>query len=205
LRKIIVISVVLFVSVQVFGQNDSVKLNKDSISGRVYLLQQVKRNGEVLPEVNIREVAVVAPHAATKKSWYRKYDRLTYNLRTVYPYAVIVRSKLTEVNEALAGIKEEKERRKYLKDFEKEVFRDYEDDISNLTLTQGRLLLKLIDRETSNTSYDLIREYRGGISAAFWQGVARIFGTNLKEEYDPYGTDVVIELIVQDIESGRLW
>ena len=195
---------ILFASVQVSGQNDSVRQNIDSISGRVYLLQQVKRNGEILPEVNIKEVTVVAPHAAAKKSWYRKYDRLTYNLRTVYPYAVIVRSKLAEVNEALAGIKEEKERRRYIKDFEKEVFRDYEDDMNDLTLTQGRLLLKLIDRETSNTSYELIRQYRGGISAAFWQGVARIFGTNLKEEYDPFGADVVIELIVQDIESGRL-
>jgi len=73
-----------------------------------------------------------------------------------------------------------------------------------MTITQGRLLIKLIDRETQNTSYELIRQYRGGLSAAFWQGVARIFGTNLKEEYDPYGEDALIELIIINIEAGLL-
>ena len=73
-----------------------------------------------------------------------------------------------------------------------------------LTITQGRLLIKLIDRETQNTSYALIREYRGWFSAAFWQGIARIFGTNLKDEYDAYGQDALIELIIWEIDSGRL-
>ena len=65
-----------------------------------------------------------------------------------------------------------------------------------MTITQGRLLIKLIDRETQNTSYELIKDYRGKFSAAFWQGIARIFGTNLKEEYDAYGEDALIELII---------
>jgi hypothetical protein len=73
-----------------------------------------------------------------------------------------------------------------------------------MTITQGRLLIKLIDRETLNTSYDLIRQYRGTFSAAFWQSIARIFGTNLKEEYDPYGEDAVMEIILNEIESGNL-
>ena len=73
-----------------------------------------------------------------------------------------------------------------------------------MTITQGKLLIKLIDRETMNTSFDLIKQYRGGFSASFWQAIARIFGTNLKEEYDPYGQDILIELIIQDIEIGLL-
>ena len=73
-----------------------------------------------------------------------------------------------------------------------------------MTITQGRLLIKLIDRETQNTSYALIKDYRGKLSAAFWQGIARIFGTNLKEEYDPNGDDALIESIVQEIDAGRL-
>jgi hypothetical protein len=73
-----------------------------------------------------------------------------------------------------------------------------------MTITQGRLLIKLISRETQNSSYDLIRTYKGKLSAMFWQGIARIFGTNLKEEYDPSGEDVLIEKIIQEIESGRL-
>jgi hypothetical protein len=73
-----------------------------------------------------------------------------------------------------------------------------------MTISQGRLLIKLIDRETQNTSYDLIKDYRGKFSAAFWQGIARIFGTNLKEEYDRFGDDALIEIILMEIESGRL-
>ena len=73
-----------------------------------------------------------------------------------------------------------------------------------MTISQGRILIKLIDRETRNTSYTLIRDYRGKFSAAFWQGIARFFGTNLKEEYDPYGEDALIEAIIKEIDAGRL-
>jgi hypothetical protein len=171
------------------------------------LLQKIKRNGEVLPEVAIKEVTVVGHHRSSARrtqSQFRKYDRLIYNLKKTYPYAVIVRTRLNQVNEDLSKIEDEKSRRKYIKDVEKEVFREYENDIQDMTITQGRLLLKLIDRETQNTSYDIIKQYRGGLNAAFWQGIARLFGTNLKEEYDPYGEDALIEIIVCEIEAGLL-
>ena len=187
-----------------FGQIDSSKQINDTLPDRVYLLQQVKRDGVTMPEIQIKEVTVVGKSTRSRKVWVRRYDRLVYNLKTVYPYALIVRERLGQVNEELARMKTDKERRKYIKQFEKDIFGEYEDDVRNMTITQGRLLLKLIDRETQNTSFELIRLYRGGLSAAFWQGIARIFGTNLKEEYDPYGADVVIELILQDIEAGRL-
>jgi hypothetical protein len=116
----------------------------------------------------------------------------------------MVRMKLNQVNEELKNISDEKERKNYIKNVEKDVFAEYEDDMRNMTLTQGKLLIKLIDRETQNTSYALIRDYRGKFSAAFWQGVARIFGTNLKEEYDPYGEDAIIELIIMEVDAGRL-
>ena len=116
-----------------------------------------------------------------------------------------MRYRLNQVNNDLRNITNEKDRKEYLKKVEKSVFADYEDDIQQMTITQGRLLIKLIDRETQNTSYELIREYRGKLSAAFWQGIARIFGTNLKEEYDGYGDDVLIELIINDLfVNGRL-
>jgi len=73
-----------------------------------------------------------------------------------------------------------------------------------MTITQGNLLIKLIYRETYNTSYNLIREFRGGFSAAFWQGIARIFGTDLKADYDPFGEDAVMEIILIEIEAGNL-
>jgi hypothetical protein len=202
----ILFSILLFLPFlsETYGQTDSVKTKNDTIQDRVYLLQQVKRDGVTMPEIQIKEVTVVGKPSGVRKTWIRRYDRLVYNLKTVYPYALSVRSRLGQVNEELAGINDDRERRKYLKNVEKQVFGEYEDDIRDMTITQGRLLIKLIDRETQNTSYELIRLYRGGFSAAFWQGIARIFGTNLKDEYDPYGADVVIELILQDIETGRL-
>jgi hypothetical protein len=117
---------------------------------------------------------------------------------------MIVRERLSGVNAELATKSDEKERRLYLKNVEKDVLGEFEDDVRDMTITQGKLLIKLIYRETYNTSYELIRQYRGGINAAFWQGIARIFGTNLKAEYDPYGEDILIELIIQDIQSGLL-
>ena len=73
-----------------------------------------------------------------------------------------------------------------------------------LTFTQGKILIKLIDRETQITSYDLIRQYRGKFSATFWQGIARIFGANLKSNYDANGDDYLIEQVIREIEAGRL-
>lgn len=165
----------------------------------------MNRNGETLPEVEIKEVSVLAHSKSGERkvqSDYRKYQRLLYNLKLVYPYALIVRSKLSLANDDLTQLKSDKERRKYIKNFEKTIFDEYEGQISEMTIAQGRLLIKLIDRETQNTSYDLIRQYRGGLTAAFWQGIARIFGTNLKEGYDPYGEDAIIEFIVRDMEAG---
>jgi hypothetical protein len=192
---------------KISGQADTLQNKNDTVPGRLYLLQKVTRNGITLPEVDIKEVTIIGyPHGSTQKSTlqFRKYDRLVYNLKRVYPYSLIVREKLGEVNKELSELSDDRERRRYIKDVEKEVFGKYEDDIKQLTITQGHLLLKLIDRETQNTSYELIKEYRGGLSAAFWQGIARIFGTNLKEEYDPFGNDIVIEFIIQEIEAGRL-
>jgi hypothetical protein len=186
------------------GQIDSLKQRNDTLQGKSYLLQNVKRNGVMLPEVEIKEVTVYAHPQFTRKSDFRKYERLVYNLKKVYPYALMVRTKLFKVDQDISNIKSEKERKEYLKKVEKNVFADYEGDIRDMTITQGRLLIKLIDRETQNTSYTLIKDYRGKLAAAFWQGIARIFGSNLKEEYDPNGEDALIESIILEIDAGRL-
>jgi hypothetical protein len=194
---------ILYVT-NILGQADSLKQINDTVPGRSFLLQNIKRDGVTLPEVEIKEVTVLARPGITTKRDLRKYERLVYNLKKVYPYAFMVRIKLNRVNEDLINVKSEKERKDYLKSVEKNIFAQYEGDVRDMTITQGRLLIKLIDRETQNTSYALIKEYRGKVAAAFWQGIARIFGTNLKEEYDPYGSDVLIEYIIQEIEAGRL-
>jgi hypothetical protein len=186
------------------AQNDTIENKVNQESDSVFILQNVERDGVVLPEMEIKEVNIIGHRTMTRRSEFSRYNRLVYNIKRVYPYALIVRSTLGEVNEILAGIHDDNERRKYLREFERKIFQEYEGDMRKMTLTQGRLLIKLIDRETQNTSYALIRDYRGKFSAAFWQSIARIFGTNLKDEYDPYGEDLLIELIINEIELGRL-
>jgi len=186
------------------AQTDSLKQRNDTLQGRSFLLQKVNRNGVTLPEVEIKEVTVYAHPRFPRKSDFRKYERLIYNLKKVYPYALIVRSRLARVDDDMRNINNEIDRKEYLKKVEKDVFAEYEGAIRDMTITQGRLLIKLIDRETLNTSYTLIKDYRGKIAAAFWQGIARIFGTNLKEEYDPYGEDALIESIILEIDAGNL-
>lgn len=205
------ILIFLLVPLYLNGQTDTTRKTPDTSAGRVYLLQKVKRNGVTLPEAEIKEVVIVAgrqmPDEGSSRryqSLFRKYERTVYNVKRVYPYARIVHDKLASVNTDLENITNERDRKEYMKQVESDVFRDYQDDMEHLTITQGKILIKLIDRETQNTSFSLIKQYRGTITAAFWQGIARIFGTNLKEEFDPYGNDILIELIVQEIEAGRL-
>ena len=193
----------LFFSAVAWSQTDSVKAKSDTLPDRFYLLQEVERNGVTMPEIEIKEVTINARPGRARRSEYRQYERLISNIKKVYPYALMVREKLTQVNEELKNIPD-KDRKRYLKEVEKDVFGEYEDDIRDMTISQGRILIKLIDRETQNTSYTLIRDYRGKFSAAFWQGIARFFGTNLKEEYDPYGEDALIEAIIKEIDAGRL-
>jgi len=199
----IILPIICFVT-DLSGQSDSSRSINDTLPGRFYLLQKVDRDGVTMPEIEIKEVTILAAGRPARRSDYRKYERLIFNLKKVYPYALMVREKLMKVNQDIENISGERQRKEYLKNVEKDVFAEYEDDIRNMTISQGRLLIKLIDRETQNTSYELIREYRGKVPAFFWQGVARIFGTNLKEEYDPYGDDVIIEFMIREIDAGRL-
>jgi hypothetical protein len=137
-------------------------------------------------------------------SWWaeRRYRRLVRNLKKVYPYAVLAGDMLEELNDELKEIDSERKRKEYIKKMEDELLAQYEDELKSLTISQGRLLIKLIDRETGDTSYELVKELRGSFSAFFWQALARLFGSNLKAEYDPDGEDQLIEQIVVRIEKG---
>jgi len=203
-RSVFIIYFLSLCSVASFAQNDTLLQKIDTLPGNYFLLHSVERNGILLPEIGIKEVVILGKASSLKKFPFWRYQRLVYNLKKVYPYALVVRGKLASVNYELEKLPQETDRKKYLRQFEKDIFGEYEDDVRDMTITQGRLLIKLIDRETLNTSYDLIRQYRGSFTAAFWQGIARIFGTNLKDEYDPYGNDLIMEIILQEIEAGKL-
>jgi hypothetical protein len=132
------------------------------------------------------------------------YWRTVRDVKRTLPFAKIVGAELNRVNALIVKLPKESDQKKYLAKFEKEVFNKYEADLRKLTMNQGKMLLKLIDRECNSTSYDLIKTYRGSIAAFFWQGVARIFGSNLKSEYDAQGNDRIVERVIVLVESGQL-
>jgi hypothetical protein len=204
LRILFSIFISLFFLVKISGQTDTSKQLNDTLPGNFYRLHTIERDGISLPEIDIKEVVIIGRPSTARKFPFYRYQRLIYNLKKVYPYAQVVRARFGAINEELEKIPEERDRKKYLRQTEKDIFGEYEDEVRDMTITQGRLLIKLIDRETLNTSYELIRQYRGNFSAAFWQSIARIFGTNLKEEYDPYGEDAIIEIIIHELEAGNL-
>ncbi|MCB2219327.1 MAG: DUF4294 domain-containing protein [Bacteroidetes bacterium] len=130
--------------------------------------------------------------------------RLVYNVKKVYPYAKLAGIKLREYEVVLKNAKNDAERKRLMKEAENELRDEFEDDLKKLTFKQGIILIKLVDRETGNSSYVLIEELRGKFMAFFWQTFARLFGYNLKSEYDPDGEDKEIEEIVVMIENGQL-
>ena len=132
------------------------------------------------------------------------YYRLRFNVIKVYPYAKLASVKLNEMNEHVTTLKSEKEKRRFIRETEKQIKDDFEDQIKNLSISQGNVLIKLIDRETGNTSYELIKDLRGSFNAFFAQGLAKLFGHDLKDTYDPKGKDKTIEDIIQQIESGQI-
>jgi hypothetical protein len=201
-RRDLAILFLLGFSTIVVGQDTNwIKLDT---AGRYHLLQIVDRDGVKLPEIELEDVVVTGRRTLGARFQAWRYERLIYNVKRVYPYSLMVRVKYWEVNQQLELIPDENKRKEYLKQLEKDLLNEFEDDMRSMTITQGRILIKLIDRETSNSSYDLIREYRSFITATFWQGIARIFGSNLKSKYDPEGEDYLIERIINEIEMGRL-
>jgi hypothetical protein len=203
MRRAIVIPAFLMLSCFLHAQ-DTVVTRSDTSSSVYFLLKTATYDGQTYPEVELKEIIVYGEIPKNVKFNYRRHARLVYNVRKVYPYSVMVRHELGRVNRLLETLPNERDRRNFLQQYEKDIFNIYEEDMKQLTFTQGKILIKLIDRETQNTSYDLIREYRGKFTAAFWQGVARIFGANLKSDYDPGGDDYLIEVVVREIEAGRL-
>ena len=160
--------------------------------------------GDTIYVVNLPTVDIYSTYGPDGEEALKKYLKLRRDVLRAYPYAKLASAQLKYVNDSIAKIPSEKDRKKFIKETEKEMKAKFEKDLRKLTLTQGRILIKLVDRETGSTSYSLVKELRGNLSAFFWQSLARIFGANLKSEYDPEGEDRMIEGIVQQIERGEL-
>ncbi|MCR5352629.1 MAG: DUF4294 domain-containing protein [Bacteroidales bacterium] len=136
---------------------------------------------------------------------WRKYYRLVYNFNKVYPYALVGRKMMAQVDSTIAAdVRRRSERNRYINEVERELFRLFEKDIRKMTVTQGLVLLRLVDRECGMNAFEIIKTYESGFAANFWQLVARLFSHNLKTRYNPsQGEDAKIEELVKIWDSGN--
>jgi hypothetical protein len=161
-------------------------------------------DGDTIALIDIKPVVIFPPVAFPNKRSAARYDKLVYNVKKVYPYAKMAGQQLLIYKKVLDTIPSEKARKIYLKKAEKELQDKFGNEIKDLTFSQGKILIKLIYRETGNSTFDIVRELRGGFTAFIWQTMARIFGYDLKTNYDPGGDDRAIEQIVLMIEAGAI-
>lgn len=174
-----------------------VNMHDSSVVTRVIIEGQ-----DTLPVITLPEVIVYQRKDFEYLYLKRRYRRMIRNVKKAYPYAKVAGVRLKELDDHLTTLDSEKEQKEYIQQAEKEIMDQFEKEVKKLTVTQGIILVKLIDRETGRTSYQLIRDLKGRVTAFFWQGIARIFGNNLKTEYDPEDQDKIMEHIVRGIEAG---
>ena len=161
-------------------------------------------NGDTVPTILLPEQRVDGYTSAKARREAMRYDRMVRNVLKVYPYARVSAELLQEYEQDLSTIHNGRDQDLYVKLAEAELRAEFEGELKDLTVSQGRVLIKLVDRETGHTSYELVKELRGNFQAFIWQGLARLFGNDLKDEYDPFGDEAMIEAIVQRIERGEL-
>ncbi len=162
----------------------------------------VIEGNDTIPMIELPEIRIYKRQDYDYLYLKRKYRRLIRNVKKAYPYAKVAGVELKELDRQLVKLDNEKEKKEYIEIAEKKIMGQFEKEVKRLTVTQGIILVKLIDRETGRTSYEVIKDLRGRFTAFFWQGIARIFGNNLKAEYDPKDKDRIIEDIVRGIEAG---
>lgn len=178
-------------------QQDKVLKEKDQ------LLEFIIEDGDTIYIDQIRASKVYSKLPKMKGREWRKYYRLVHNFSKAYPYALVAKKLVLEADSTIAADKlKGVKREKYISKVQKELFEVFEGQMRNLTVTQGALIMKLIDREVGKSSYNLIKGYKSGITAGFWQGVAKMFGSDLKAPYDPEGEDKATEELVQIWEAG---
>ena len=169
---------------------------------------KVSTDADGIPLFEMDVIHIVTKGPTRKQSRHyqeelKKFNRLRYNVLKVWPYAVEAAKNLKEIADAMVGMTSDAQRKEYMKSKENSLFGKYEKDLRDLNFSQGKILIKLVDRQTGQTTYSLVKDLKNGASAFFWQSIGRVFGYNLKQEYNPEEDDFAIEMICKSIESGQ--
>lgn len=169
---------------------------------KLQIIQGELSGRDTIPHVDLPEVGVFPPRVFKNKSEEQQYWRLVMRVKKVLPYAKEAAALYKKYEHEVPADSRNRDRRIYVRKAEDELMRKYGPVMKKMSINDGKILIKLIDRETQHASYEIIQEVKGSVPAIFWQGVARVFGNNLKTKYDPYGEDRQIEIIIHYIEMG---
>ena len=182
---------------QLFAQEQTTTIKGFLVPACIY-------DGDTIPDLRMPTLYVFKPIVFKNKKKQKEYNRLVRNVKRTLPIAKEVNRAIIETYEYLLTLPDEKSRQKHLKLVEKGLKQQYTPRLKKLTFSQGKLLIKLIDRETDSSSYELVKAFLGPFKAGFYQAFAAIFGASLKKEYHPEDEDALIEQIVLQVESGQL-
>ena len=182
---------------QLFAQEQTTTIKGFLVPACIY-------DGDTIPDLRMPILYVFKPIVFKNKKKQKEYNRLVRNVKRTLPIAKEVNRAIIETYEYLLTLPDEKSRQKHLQLVEKGLKQQYTPRLKKLTFSQGKLLIKLIDRETDSSSYELVKAFLGPFKAGFYQAFAAIFGASLKKEYHPEDEDALIEQIVLQVESGQL-
>ena len=169
-----------------------------------YLTPTYIHEGDTIPYVALPAVYIFKPVTFKNKRQERRYNKLVRDVKKVLPIANEVKNAVIETYEYIMTLPDDKARQRHLKTVEKSVKEQYTPRMKKLTFSQGKLLIKLVDRQTNSTGYELVKAFLGPFRAGFYQAFAALFGASLKKEYDPQGEDALTEQVVLMVENGQL-
>lgn len=188
------------------GGGNDVKAVDNSVVMRhlKYLGEEEDSNGEMINVFMLPEVMVLNSLNLKSKSQVKKFYKIANNIKKVYPIAVDIKNTIDRTLAVMDTLPDQRAKDKYMDRMEKELKKQYTPRLKKLTFSQGKLLIKLIDRQCNQTSYELIKTYMGGFKAGFYNAFASLFGASLKKEYDPELDDRLTERCILLIESGQM-
>lgn len=176
-------------------------LESDAQNGKGRAMRYMLIDGDT---VYVDNIGPSYSFAGWKKRDMKKYFRLVRNFSKVYPFALVARRVVAKADSTFAKDKlGRSKRQKYVNDVQQKIMDAYWDTAKHMTISQGQLLIRLIDREVGISSYDIIKNYKNKMAAGFWQGVAKVFGSNMKSHYDPQGEDKDTEELIRKWERGE--
>ena len=201
--KIIVCVLCMCGALHSFAQTKPPLVGKNNIGENDTVIVQacIEPNGDTIPCSWLDDAYVNGKLTGANRKRYAEWTRLRNAVYVTYPYAIAASKVMNDINAQLVNVTDKKKRKEIIMSREKELKTQFADKLTQLSVYQGKVLMKLIYRQTGNNCYEIIEDYKGKFNAGFWQTVALVFGSNLRQNYDPNGDDHDMEIIVQDVEK----